>query len=195
MRCWRYGPFLCHRADRCTETRRAPPQCLQRRKRLPTTAAIGTAGSRGTPMNWPQQRAAGGVKARQSGGQCQGAEYSTHRCVGVDVNHRESVSASYQAARRLWADHGSHERALQDGTCLFRDVCSINGTLTYMQHPRLGHAAANQVPRVHALSRTWHADPREPCPVWEEVRFDVVPQRIPAHFACTAVPHIYIRRV
>ena len=111
------------------------------------------------------------------GGACQ-ANYSTHTCAGVDVNHR-----------------ANHDQHLQDGTCLFENVCIFNGELTYTVHPGISDAGSVRVPRLHALSRLWRANPREPFPIWEEVKWHTRQGYIPPHVARTDVVHVYIRRI
>ena len=67
------------------------------------------------------------------GGACR-ANYSTHTCAGVDVNHR-----------------ANHDQHLQDGTCLFENVCIFNGELTYTVHPGISDAGSVRVPRLPTL--------------------------------------------
>ena len=59
-----------------------------------------------------------------------GAAYSTHKCAGVDMNFHEAWSSNKFATT---ISHEGGRRALQDGTCLFENVCSLDGILTYVQ--------------------------------------------------------------
>ena len=59
-----------------------------------------------------------------------GATYSTHKCAGVDMNFHEAWSSNKYATT---ISHEGGRRALQDGTCLFENVCSLDGILTYVQ--------------------------------------------------------------
>ena len=111
-------------------------------------------------------------------------DYSTHICSGAEVGQEGAAEA------------------LQDGTCLFENVCMLDGELTYTAHPNASVGAptnsnfsAARIPRIHALSRLWSASPREPCPVWEEVEWRVRRGCIGNTYPRTRIPHVYIRRL
>lgn len=110
------------------------------------------------------------------------AKYSTHKCAGVDSNYLPCSGGRCA------------ERVLQDGSCVFEQVCFLDSVLVYMQHPNVSTSSATQVPRLHTCSRLWRADPREPMPMWEEIEFRVRRTSISASYQHSSVPLLYIRR-
>jgi len=104
-----------------------------------------------------------------------GADFSTHRCAGASIGSQSP-------------------QGLVDATCLFENVCMLDGQLTYLVHPNMS-GPATQVPRLHALSRLWSATPREPCPVWEEVEVRLRRGYLGEQYPRTRVPYVYIRRI